>query len=145
MSLLTYDEARPWAESIRLELASGHMPPWFGDGKSGPFANDSSLSARDKADVLAWIKARCPAGDAKDAPLPVLWEKGWKIGKPDLESLFPKQFGTWRLDASLPAILPAPRRIRSSAYCVPARSSARCAALMLIAEESTASVGVIVP
>lgn len=31
-----------------------------------------------------------------------------QIGKPDLESLFPKQFGPWRLDASLPAILPAP-------------------------------------
>ena len=28
MSLMTYDEARPWAESIRLELTSGHMPPW---------------------------------------------------------------------------------------------------------------------
>ena len=28
MSLLTYDAARPWAESIRLELTAGHMPPW---------------------------------------------------------------------------------------------------------------------
>lgn len=31
-----------------------------------------------------------------------------KIGKPDLETLFPKQFGAWRLDANVPVILPAP-------------------------------------
>jgi hypothetical protein len=31
-----------------------------------------------------------------------------QIGKPDLEALFPKQFGVWRLDANLPVILPSP-------------------------------------
>jgi EpsI family protein len=31
-----------------------------------------------------------------------------QIGKPDLQSLFPRQFGAWRLDASIPVILPAP-------------------------------------
>jgi EpsI family protein len=31
-----------------------------------------------------------------------------QIGKPDLELIFPKQFGTWRLDASIPIVLPAP-------------------------------------
>lgn len=31
-----------------------------------------------------------------------------QIGKPDLEALFPKQFGDWRVDNSLPVILPAP-------------------------------------
>ena len=88
--LMTLADAKANSETIALMVGKGAMPPWFGDGKSGPFANDSSLSARDKADVLAWIKARCPAGDAKDAPLPVLWEKGWKIGKPDLVVLSTK-------------------------------------------------------
>lgn len=31
-----------------------------------------------------------------------------QIGKPDLESLFPKQFGRWRLDARMGVVLPAP-------------------------------------
>jgi EpsI family protein len=31
-----------------------------------------------------------------------------QIGKPDLETLFPRQIGPWRVDASLPVILPAP-------------------------------------
>jgi hypothetical protein len=28
MSLMTYKDAFPWAESIRAELVAGHMPPW---------------------------------------------------------------------------------------------------------------------
>src|ERR1051326_5492635 len=28
MSLTTYKDAYPWAESIRAELVAGHMPPW---------------------------------------------------------------------------------------------------------------------
>ena len=31
-----------------------------------------------------------------------------QIGKPDLQRLFPNQFGTWRVDVSMPLILPAP-------------------------------------
>jgi EpsI family protein len=31
-----------------------------------------------------------------------------QIGKPDLESLFPRQFGAWQLDVGLPVVLPAP-------------------------------------
>ena len=31
-----------------------------------------------------------------------------QIGKPELETLFPKKFGPWRLDASMPVVLPAP-------------------------------------
>ena len=30
------------------------------------------------------------------------------LGKPDLETLFPKNFGTWRIDVRSPIILPAP-------------------------------------
>ena len=31
MSLLTYKEAFPWAESIRVELLAYHMPPSFAE------------------------------------------------------------------------------------------------------------------
>jgi len=82
--LATYADAKANCETIQLMVRRGAMPPWFADPKNGPFTNDHSLSARDKADFLAWIAAGCPEGDAKDAPLPVVREKGWKIGKPDL-------------------------------------------------------------
>lgn len=31
-----------------------------------------------------------------------------RIGKPDLETLFPARFGDWRVDTSMPVVLPAP-------------------------------------
>src|SRR5437762_9369149 len=55
MSLLTYDEARPWAESIRLELASGHMPPWFGDPGFAELKDPHKLSPRELDVVLTWV------------------------------------------------------------------------------------------
>jgi len=82
--LVTYADAKANCETIKLMVARGAMPPWFAESKCGPFSNDRSLSPRDKADFLAWIAAGCPEGDAKDAPLPVVRENGWKIGKPDL-------------------------------------------------------------
>src|SRR4051794_32188969 len=45
MSLLTYQEARPWAKSIREAVLLKRMPPWFADPKVGHFQNDRSLSA----------------------------------------------------------------------------------------------------
>ncbi|MBA2260171.1 MAG: hypothetical protein H0W18_14850, partial [Acidobacteria bacterium] len=48
MSLLTYAEARPWAKSIRDEVAEATMPPWHADPKHGKFTNDRSLAAADK-------------------------------------------------------------------------------------------------
>jgi hypothetical protein len=44
MSLLTYQDARPWAKSIRQAVLTKKMPPWFADPHVGKFANDRSLS-----------------------------------------------------------------------------------------------------
>src|SRR6266700_5552285 len=37
MSLLTYEEARPWARSMKVKVASRQMPPWFADPQYGKF------------------------------------------------------------------------------------------------------------
>src|SRR4029079_17940512 len=44
MSLLTYEEARPWARSIKARVAAREMPPWFIDRNIGiqKFKNDIS-------------------------------------------------------------------------------------------------------
>src|ERR671939_1188791 len=47
MSLLTYEEARPWAAAIREAVLNRTMPPWHADPHYGDFANDSRLSERD--------------------------------------------------------------------------------------------------
>jgi len=84
MSLLTYDEARPWARSIKTKVDSRQMPPWFADPKSGHFANDRSLAQQDIDTLVKWADAGAPRGNDADAPAAVQWPTdGWQV-KPDL-------------------------------------------------------------
>ena len=57
MSLRTYEEARPWARSIRARVESREMPPWHIDKTVGiqQFKNDRSLSDEQIATILAWV------------------------------------------------------------------------------------------
>ena len=84
MSLLTYDEARPWARSIKTKVDSRQMPPWFADPKSDHFANDRSLAQQDIDTLVKWADAGAPRGNDADAPAAVQWPTdGWQV-KPDL-------------------------------------------------------------
>ncbi len=46
MSLVTYEDVRPWVRSIKTRVASREMPPWHLDKGVGiqKFINDRSLS-----------------------------------------------------------------------------------------------------
>ncbi len=68
MSLLTYEEARPWAKSIREKVASGQMPPWHAVAPHGTFANDRRLSGQEKDTLTRWVDGGSPKGDPKDLP-----------------------------------------------------------------------------
>jgi hypothetical protein len=84
MSLLTYEQARPWARAIRAKVVAREMPPWFADPQHGSFANDRSLEQADIDTIAKWADAGAPQGDPKDAPAPIEWaEDGWQI-TPDL-------------------------------------------------------------
>src|SRR5262245_26043898 len=73
MSLLSYQDARPWARAMKTAVTSGKMPPWFADPKYGPYLNDRSLK-REEIDAIArWADAGAPEGDAKDAPPAMPW------------------------------------------------------------------------
>jgi mono/diheme cytochrome c family protein len=88
MSLMTYDEARPWARSIRQRVAQREMPPWHIDKTQGiqHYKNDRSLSDAEIATIVRWVDAGAPEGDRKDLPRPVQFrdDDEWTIGKPDL-------------------------------------------------------------
>ena len=47
-ALQTYEEAVGWAEMIEEVVRDQRMPPWHPDPKYSHFANDSSLSDKDK-------------------------------------------------------------------------------------------------
>ena len=85
MSLMTYEEVRPWARSIRTRVDNRQMPPWNLDRTVGiqEFKNDRSLSDDQVATILRWIDAGAPKGDPKDMPPPMKWpeDQGWVLGK----------------------------------------------------------------
>ena len=84
MSLLTYEQARPWAKSIREKVASGQMPPWHASQPHGTFANDRRLTDQEKNTLIAWVDAGAPQGERADMPAMPQFAEGWEIGKPDL-------------------------------------------------------------
>ncbi|MBZ5608619.1 MAG: thiol-disulfide isomerase [Acidobacteriia bacterium] len=83
-SLLSYKDARPWAKSIRADVLTRKMPPWFADPHFGHFSNDRSLSAEEMATVVSWVDGGSKEGDLKDAPKALAFVDGWNIQKPDV-------------------------------------------------------------
>ena len=83
MSLVSYDEARPWARSIKQRVVARTMPPWGADPAHGVFKNDPRLSDADVETIAKWVDAGAPKGDDKDLPAVPQFADGWTIGKPD--------------------------------------------------------------
>ena len=83
MSLVKYDDARPWAKSIRNRVSARTMPPWGADPAHGVFKNDPRLSDKEIATILAWVDAGAPKGSDNDLPAVPEFVDGWTIGKPD--------------------------------------------------------------
>src|SRR5262245_4989156 len=92
MSLLTYEEARPWAKSIREKVASGQMPPWHAVAPHGTFVNDRRLSEQEKDTLIRWVDGGAPKGDPKDLLPAPKFTDGWEIGKPDVVISMPKEY-----------------------------------------------------
>jgi hypothetical protein len=92
MSLIAYDQVRPYARSIlrrtHMGPVAGVMPPWFIEKDIGiqQYKNDPSLSDEELAKIEAWVKSGAPEGDPADLPppLPLNDSSKWTIGEPDL-------------------------------------------------------------
>lgn len=91
MSLTSYEEARPWAKSIRDAVASRVMPPWHADPSVGHFSNDRRLSEADVQTIVAWVDQGAKLGDPADLPEPLTFTEGWKIGEPDMVFEMPQE------------------------------------------------------
>ncbi len=103
-SLTSYDELNSHKAMVAQVVERGQMPPWFaapataaseagasaaaatGEGAKAAsvWRNDRSLSAEDKADLIAWLKSDRPLGDPADAVVPRVYPTEWRIGQPDL-------------------------------------------------------------
>jgi mono/diheme cytochrome c family protein len=83
-SMMTYEEIRPWAKAISRAVLTRKMPPWFADAPSHMFSNDRRLAQQEIDAVVAWVENGAPEGPPEDAPKPISFSDGWRIGKPDV-------------------------------------------------------------
>ena len=93
MSLITYQDARPWAKAIRERVITRQMPPWHIDRSVGvqKFKNDMSLTDEQVDAIVRWVDGGALQGDPKDLPppKPLVTDNEWQavrdgFGPPDL-------------------------------------------------------------
>ncbi len=88
MSLISYDDVRPWVKSIKKAVNDKTMPPWHADPSVGEWKNDRRLTEAEIATIANWADSGAEPGDPKDMPAPLPITEGWKIGKPDVVFTF---------------------------------------------------------
>jgi hypothetical protein len=124
MPLLTYEDVRPWARSIKLKTGLGSqrgaMPPWGIEKNIGiqRYKNDRSLSEDEIARIANWVDSGAPRGNPADMPAPLSFsdKNTWTIGEPDLvvrseEVLVPAVAGD-----SWGSLLPVPTGLTEDRY-----------------------------
>jgi mono/diheme cytochrome c family protein len=88
MSLLTYEEVRPWASAIKRRTTARQMPPWFIERNIGiqKFKDDPSLSDEEIRRIAHWVDSGAPRGNPADLPPARQFAAAgaWTIGTPDL-------------------------------------------------------------
>ena len=92
MSLVAYDEVRPYAKAINQRTHIGPhrgvMPPWYVEKNIGiqHFKDDPSLSEVELAKITKWADGGAPQGNPADMPPARTFQSqdSWNIGQPDL-------------------------------------------------------------
>src|SRR5580765_1098326 len=92
MSLVTYEEVRPYARAIKQRTSIGPhrgvMPQWYIEKNVGiqQYKNDPSLSDAEIAAIGRWADAGAPQGNPADLPPARKFDdlNTWLIGPPDL-------------------------------------------------------------
>jgi hypothetical protein len=75
MSLISYEDVRPWARSIKQKTGQREMPPWFIEKNVGiqKYKDDISLSDEEIATLAKWADSGAPRGNPADMPPPRVW------------------------------------------------------------------------
>jgi mono/diheme cytochrome c family protein len=67
-SLVTFDDARPWAKAIKEEVLNRRMPPWGAVKGFGSFEGDQGLSQDEISLIADWVEGGAPEGDKNYLP-----------------------------------------------------------------------------
>lgn len=85
MSLIEYEEVRPWAKAIKREVVARRMPPFHADGPIGLWRDDPRLSEVQIEMISSWVDSGAPRGSvvhAREALAPKATK--WPLGEPDI-------------------------------------------------------------
>jgi len=92
MSLMTYEDVRPWARAIKTRTSAREMPPWHIDRTIGiqDFKNNPSLSDQEITTIAKWVDAGAPRGNPADMPAlrQFAGDSEWQF-KPDIVVKYP--------------------------------------------------------
>lgn len=84
MALVTYEQVRPWARSIKEKIVSREMPPFHAAGVVGRYEHDPRLTNDEITTITKWVDSGSAKGNLKDLPAPKIWKSEWVNGAPDL-------------------------------------------------------------
>ena len=92
MSLLTYDDALPYAQLMKAKVSARVMPPWHLDRSVGiqEFQNDRGLTDAQIETIVRWVDGGAPFGNESDLPPPRAfpdpnrWQLSDRFGEPDM-------------------------------------------------------------
>lgn len=92
MSLMTYEEVRPWSKAIARAVSEGVMPPWFAsDEYHDVFETEPKITPEQRETIVRWVRTGAQRGNPNDAPEPRAWpESEWWNGAPDLVVSLPE-------------------------------------------------------
>lgn len=86
-SLETFEQARPWAKSIREQVSTGKMPPYPGKPGEMAFHGDSNLTEKEILTFVDWVDQGSKQGNPADLPPKkefITHEGGWVNRVPDI-------------------------------------------------------------
>jgi len=92
MALLTYEDVRPWAKSIRRKVMNREMPPWGADRRYGKFVDDRSLTDGEVDTIAKWVDGGAARGNDSELPAAPVFAAGWSHGDPDVVIEMPVDF-----------------------------------------------------
>ncbi|HUP60524.1 MAG TPA: ascorbate-dependent monooxygenase [Thermoanaerobaculia bacterium] len=82
--LVTYEDAKPYAQLIKLMTATRRMPPWKPAEGCGTFMDERKLTQQEIDTIGKWADAGAPEGNRAELPAPIDFSSGWALGQPDL-------------------------------------------------------------
>lgn len=91
MALTTYQDAVPWAESMREQLVGQKMPPWYADPTGPQVKGGHPISTRELDVLITWATGGTPNGPMGNQTVPAVpAPAAWRSGPPDHQVKMPK-------------------------------------------------------